>query len=51
MYVADIEDIELLREFYAEAEDRWHEDKTNEQAWWDMEDIEERAHQLGELLR
>ena len=47
MYVDDVDDLEELGELLAEAQDRLYSDPTNEQAQWDVEDIEERITELN----
>lgn len=47
MYVADVTSMEELQELLAEAEDRLALDPTNEQAAWDIEDIEDRMAEIA----
>lgn len=46
MYVADITDIEELAELLAEAWGRVIADPMNEQAQWDLQDIEARIYEV-----
>lgn len=49
MYVADVTDLNELRQLLAEAEDRVQASRTPEefeQAQWDIEDIEDRIDEL-----
>jgi len=48
MYVADVTDVQELLELRAETEDRLiRSDYMNEQAAWDLEDIDIRLFELG----
>ncbi|QXO13353.1 hypothetical protein SEA_TROOPER_76 [Mycobacterium phage Trooper] len=47
MYVDDVDDLEELEELRDEAEGRLEADPGNEQARWDLEDIEDRIDDLS----
>jgi hypothetical protein len=47
MYVADVTDIDELAELLAEAWDRVMAEPSNEQAQWDVQDIEDRIVELS----
>lgn len=47
MYVDDVDDLEELEYLLSEAQDRLLEDPNNEQAQWDIEDIEERIREVN----
>ncbi|ASZ72867.1 hypothetical protein SEA_DRAKE55_78 [Mycobacterium phage Drake55] len=46
MYVADVDDLEELKDLRSEAESRLGRNPDNEQAQWDLEDIEDRIEEL-----
>ncbi|AEJ93355.1 hypothetical protein SEA_GREEDYLAWYER_74 [Mycobacterium phage GreedyLawyer] len=46
MYVEDVDDLVELEFLLADAEDRLAEDPANEQARWDVEDIEDRIQDV-----
>ncbi|ALF02221.1 hypothetical protein SEA_LADYBIRD_80 [Mycobacterium phage LadyBird] len=48
MYVDDIDDLEELEFLRDEAEKRVDANPSNEQAAWDLEDIEERIGELSD---
>ncbi|QFG12577.1 hypothetical protein PBI_TOAKA_78 [Mycobacterium phage Toaka] len=47
MYVADVDDLEELRWLRDEAEKTLRTNPSNEQARWDIEDIDERIEELS----
>ncbi|UJD21175.1 hypothetical protein SEA_SORORFAGO_78 [Mycobacterium phage SororFago] len=46
MYVEDVDDLEELEYLLSEAQDRLDANPGNEQAQWDIEDIEERINEV-----
>lgn len=46
MYVHDVDDLEELEDLLSEAQDLLDADPSNEQAGWDVDDIEERIAQV-----
>ncbi|BBX09467.1 hypothetical protein [Mycolicibacterium aichiense] len=46
MYVDDVDDLDELHDLLAEAHDRLLANPGNEQAQWDIEDIENRLEQV-----
>ncbi|ASZ75416.1 hypothetical protein PBI_JOSHKAYV_77 [Mycobacterium phage JoshKayV] len=52
MYVEDIDDLEELEDLRKDAESRLGRNPgNNEQAQWDLEDIEERIEELSEQVK
>ncbi|QFP95555.1 hypothetical protein SEA_GAUGELDP_72 [Mycobacterium phage GaugeLDP] len=47
MYVEDIDELDELDSLYDEAVSRLESDPANEQAHWDLEDIENRIEELS----
>ncbi|ASR86174.1 hypothetical protein SEA_BOBSWAGET_69 [Mycobacterium phage BobSwaget] len=47
MYVDDVDDLAELEELLADAQDRLASNPSNEQAAWDVEDIEGRMEELS----